>query len=142
MNLLFDLVHVAGRSGRIEALFALPLVGILHNRRGYVATILIADEGCSIPSAGYAGKRLHIDSALSRSEYVYLAILVHNVLDLFHHHQGNRFDHIRPEGGINDNALCHQRVILGLFRLPSFRGTLGIDFGIVLGVLQLLLEKE
>ena len=43
MNLLFDLVHVAGRSGRIEALFALPLVDILHNLRGYVASILIAD---------------------------------------------------------------------------------------------------
>jgi hypothetical protein len=43
VHLLFDLVHVVDTSGHIEALYALPLVDILHNLRGYVASILIAD---------------------------------------------------------------------------------------------------
>ena len=43
MHLLFNLVHVVGTSSRIEALYALLLVDILHNLRGYVASILIAE---------------------------------------------------------------------------------------------------
>ena len=81
------------------------------------------------------------DSVWMRSEYVYLAVLVHSGHDSFHQTQGNCFDPIRLEAVVNANDSATSLLFLAFFS-PWVPAVFLALFLACAFVLQLLLEQR
>ena len=138
VDTLFDLVHIPGRCGGVEAVGEIPAIFFLELQRGHSPPLLCVDEGYAATSLARAGPSLLFHSVPTSTEYICFVRRWHEGLDLGHNSFGDLANLPFREGEFDVMPCSRVSIAFGLSLLGEFFRLLGVLDGVVDGVLDVV----